>query len=349
MHNEQRKYSPEAVSEFFVHHIDAQAVLSHAAIAVLLHSTANSSRADEATMARSRITTFFKKLFRSKSQITTPAAESTQNGKLNDAPNETNAADVDNDASPAASKEPLNAEDRSPVHTAKPFGSLEPEKEDPADSMNKEDALAVSNNSQQPATTPATEEPKRPEPTYQGIDKQRLAAILYSEIQAHEPKYAAKITGMLLESMDDTELLALTTDDEALRATVKHARDVLISYLEMQNSAAHTGIEPDSPDPETVARQLRFDLPSPTSIRSWETISASPSSPYAARQASARKVRFRDGLDSIIASPASVPDSPYSYCKSNTSLVVGSPTSPNPEAQEFDPDDCAIQTGRELL
>lgn len=60
--------------------------------------------------------------------------------------------------------------------------------------------------------------------------KQMLGEALYPKIQAAQPELAGKITGMLLE-MDNTELLGLLEDDEALRAKVDEALSVYDEYM----------------------------------------------------------------------------------------------------------------------
>ncbi|KAG5517997.1 hypothetical protein PMAC_000452 [Pneumocystis sp. 'macacae'] len=59
--------------------------------------------------------------------------------------------------------------------------------------------------------------------------KQMLGEVLYPKVQAQEPGFAGKITGMLLE-MDNSELLHLIEDDVALRAKVEEALIVLKEY-----------------------------------------------------------------------------------------------------------------------
>lgn len=59
--------------------------------------------------------------------------------------------------------------------------------------------------------------------------KQMLGEALYPKVQAQEPNFAGKITGMLLE-MDNSELLHLIEDDIALRAKVEEALIVLKEY-----------------------------------------------------------------------------------------------------------------------
>ncbi|KAJ5678783.1 Polyadenylate-binding protein cytoplasmic and nuclear [Penicillium macrosclerotiorum] len=60
--------------------------------------------------------------------------------------------------------------------------------------------------------------------------KQMLGEALYPKIQAQQPELAGKITGMLLE-MDNTELLGLLDDEEALRAKVDEALSVYDEYM----------------------------------------------------------------------------------------------------------------------
>ncbi|EAW08292.1 polyadenylate-binding protein [Aspergillus clavatus NRRL 1] len=60
--------------------------------------------------------------------------------------------------------------------------------------------------------------------------KQMLGEALYPKIQAQQPELAGKITGMLLE-MDNTELLGLLEDDDALRAKVDEALSVYDEYM----------------------------------------------------------------------------------------------------------------------
>ncbi|KAI9678866.1 MAG: Protein phosphatase PP2A regulatory subunit B [Caeruleum heppii] len=60
--------------------------------------------------------------------------------------------------------------------------------------------------------------------------KQMLGEALYPKINAQQPELAGKITGMLLE-MDNTELLNLIDDDNALRAKVDEALTVYDEYV----------------------------------------------------------------------------------------------------------------------
>jgi polyadenylate-binding protein len=60
--------------------------------------------------------------------------------------------------------------------------------------------------------------------------KQMLGERLYPLINAQEPEYAGKITGMLLE-MDNGELLNLLEDSKALDAKISEAIDVLKAHM----------------------------------------------------------------------------------------------------------------------
>ncbi|KAI9367832.1 hypothetical protein BJX61DRAFT_267050 [Aspergillus egyptiacus] len=66
--------------------------------------------------------------------------------------------------------------------------------------------------------------------------KQMLGEALYPKIQAQQPELAGKITGMLLE-MDNTELLGLLEDDDALRAKVDEALSVYDEYMKNKDTA----------------------------------------------------------------------------------------------------------------
>lgn len=63
--------------------------------------------------------------------------------------------------------------------------------------------------------------------------KQMLGEALYPKIHAQQPELAGKITGMLLE-MENSELLSLTTDEDALRAKVDEAMNVYDEYVKSQ-------------------------------------------------------------------------------------------------------------------
>jgi polyadenylate-binding protein len=60
--------------------------------------------------------------------------------------------------------------------------------------------------------------------------KQMLGERLYPLINAQQPEYAGKITGMLLE-MDNSELLNLLEDSKALDAKISEAMDVLKAHM----------------------------------------------------------------------------------------------------------------------
>jgi polyadenylate-binding protein len=60
--------------------------------------------------------------------------------------------------------------------------------------------------------------------------KQMLGERLYPLINAQQPEYAGKITGMLLE-MDNGELLNLLEDSKALDAKISEAMDVLKAHM----------------------------------------------------------------------------------------------------------------------
>lgn len=62
------------------------------------------------------------------------------------------------------------------------------------------------------------------------VQKQMLGERLYPLINAQQPEYAGKITGMLLE-MDNTELLHLLEDPASLNSKVNEAMDVLRQHL----------------------------------------------------------------------------------------------------------------------
>ncbi|KAL4789483.1 hypothetical protein BDV19DRAFT_25295 [Aspergillus venezuelensis] len=78
--------------------------------------------------------------------------------------------------------------------------------------------------------------------------KQMLGEALYPKIQAAQPELAGKITGMLLE-MDNTELLGLLEDDEALRAKVDEALSVYDEYMKNKTD------EPAAEKPKEAAQE----------------------------------------------------------------------------------------------
>jgi len=70
--------------------------------------------------------------------------------------------------------------------------------------------------------------------------KQILGEAIYPKIQAQQPELAGKITGMLLE-MDNSELLTLIDDDNALRAKVDEALSVYDDYMKNRAGGADPG------------------------------------------------------------------------------------------------------------
>jgi polyadenylate-binding protein len=82
--------------------------------------------------------------------------------------------------------------------------------------------------------------------------KQMLGEALYPKIQAQQPELAGKITGMLLE-MDNTELLSLLEDDEALRAKVDEALSVYDEY--MKNKGTEGEATGEAPKPKEAATE----------------------------------------------------------------------------------------------
>ncbi|KAH8666757.1 hypothetical protein BX600DRAFT_280494 [Xylariales sp. PMI_506] len=65
--------------------------------------------------------------------------------------------------------------------------------------------------------------------------KQMLGEVIFPKISALQPELAGKITGMLLE-MDNTELINLIEDDNALRAKVDEAMTVYDEYVKSQGT-----------------------------------------------------------------------------------------------------------------
>ncbi|KAH8428029.1 polyadenylate-binding protein [Aspergillus melleus] len=81
--------------------------------------------------------------------------------------------------------------------------------------------------------------------------KQMLGEALYPKIQAQQPELAGKITGMLLE-MDNTELLSLLEDEEALRAKVDEALSVYDEYMKNKGEGEQTG---EAAKPKEAAKE----------------------------------------------------------------------------------------------
>ncbi|KAI9931773.1 Protein phosphatase PP2A regulatory subunit B [Aspergillus wentii] len=76
--------------------------------------------------------------------------------------------------------------------------------------------------------------------------KQMLGEALYPKIQVQQPELAGKITGMLLE-MENTELLSLLEDEEALRAKVDEALSVYDEYMKNKTDEGEATGEPAKP------------------------------------------------------------------------------------------------------
>jgi polyadenylate-binding protein len=72
--------------------------------------------------------------------------------------------------------------------------------------------------------------------------KQMLGEALYPKIQAQQPELAGKITGMLLE-MDNTELLGLLDEEDALRAKVDEAINVYDEYMKNKGTEGESAAE----------------------------------------------------------------------------------------------------------
>eukprot|EP00960_Hanusia_phi_P071283 767517-Hanusia_phi.AAC.3 len=69
--------------------------------------------------------------------------------------------------------------------------------------------------------------------------KQILGERLYALIQAEQGPLAGKITGMLLEGLDNSELIALIDDAEALRSKIQEALAALEAHAQQQQAAQH--------------------------------------------------------------------------------------------------------------
>ncbi|KAB8221674.1 hypothetical protein BDV33DRAFT_170076 [Aspergillus novoparasiticus] len=82
--------------------------------------------------------------------------------------------------------------------------------------------------------------------------KQMLGEALYPKIQAQQPELAGKITGMLLE-MENTELLSLLEDEEALRAKVDEALNVYDEY--MKNKGGESEATGEAAKPKEAAKE----------------------------------------------------------------------------------------------
>ncbi|KAJ6036441.1 hypothetical protein N7540_000720 [Penicillium herquei] len=81
--------------------------------------------------------------------------------------------------------------------------------------------------------------------------KQMLGEALYPKIQAQQPELAGKITGMLLE-MDNTELLGLLDEEDALRAKVDEALNVYDEYMKNKGTEGEATGEPK---PQEAAKE----------------------------------------------------------------------------------------------
>ncbi|TPX15493.1 uncharacterized protein E0L32_004473 [Thyridium curvatum] len=82
--------------------------------------------------------------------------------------------------------------------------------------------------------------------------KQLLGEAIFPKISAIQPSLAGKITGMLLE-MDNTELLALIDNDDALKAKVDEAMGVYQEYVKAQGGEGAEGAE--APKEEAKAEE----------------------------------------------------------------------------------------------
>ncbi|KAJ5219221.1 uncharacterized protein N7498_001320 [Penicillium cinerascens] len=108
---------------------------------------------------------------------------------------------------------------------------------------------------QAPAGQPGQAEPASSNPALVSAppaqQKQMLGEALYPKIQAQQPELAGKITGMLLE-MDNSELLGLLDDEEALRAKVDEALSVYDEYMKNKGTEGEAAGEAK---PEEAAKE----------------------------------------------------------------------------------------------
>jgi len=74
--------------------------------------------------------------------------------------------------------------------------------------------------------------------------KEILGESLFPLIYAHEPHHTAKITGMLLESMEVSELLYLLQAPDALREKIEEAMSVLKAHSQVPDGAPDAGVNP---------------------------------------------------------------------------------------------------------